>query len=906
MIDVLELLGDRKIEAHSTILLTYAFDMLLFDGFLRRQLQKAGASNQIIFCDAGCYEKELTKTAATRFLGKSYSVTPVHQASAFHPKLYLLLGTQSGRMIIGSGNTTLGGLARNGELFGCFDFDSKTNTGPHPGFAAVVELIRELSKDSPPPVQKQLERAMARSPWLESAPQSDGRRIFFGGPGRPALLEQVLAATGIAEWDDIFVTSASFDRKLKAMHRLTELSKRGAVTCLVQPERALIDGDAVKAIGDRVDWRPLTLPKMNATTHAKERFSHAKLYVFQAGEQEYVAYGTANASSPALLDVKNPNTEVLVLLPPIQRGETVKKLELAESLQSPSAFEALSSRKWSEMDNMQGSSHPVRLSGVGIDRHGSLAAVLPKKESAAKTLYLAIAEAIGTSTPAHNLKLSLQANGSWTCSVPGKIDALRVAWLIDENSKAISNCVVMTWQDVTYMGTKSGAGQSFDDAIIAMQHGDLPSTVFYTLLNRAADLSGSTKHTSKIDPEDVAHQQQIVPRSQDSFYSEQEGSGIKLGTHGNTDRSDLEMLGALVQPLPSLPQEDEETSHTNEEEERVNLDAGRDEHGEDDDQNNEAREDREEGRLVATLETVEKHARRLSGRLTRAAGRAEEMLGQTDLKLEAGPIARQIWMMHIAAYLAGREIEVTDGKAICLAPLSFARYTIRMGHAMSGGKQDGLLACLPNTAWEGYDGENLRRGLAFCWTCVKWAAAYLVNHWGRVANPSDHPQHLAESIPELVAANYQAFARQRCEQPDEEHLSRRLPASTLLSEELRKETYTRIDTLEMAIADCSAVKTDEYPGQLPAVKSGDLVFSAGGGITIAIESGLGYIKVLSLSCTPRAATMKRPANAQGPAWLKTFRKYIMRPAQDASYPKPNWWPTEDYLKYLSKQQPKRR
>lgn len=903
MIDVLELLGDRKMEAHSTIVLSYAFDVLLFDGYLRRQLRKAGATNQIVFCDGDCYEKDLSKTRAARFLGKAYSVTPVHQAGAFHPKIYLLLGSQSGRLIIGSGNTTLGGLARNGELFGSFDFDASRDMGPHPGFGITIELIRQLATHAPAPVQEQIQQALSRSPWLDTAPQQeDGRRVFIGGPGRTPLLEQVLADTGVQSWDNIIVCSASFDRQLRAMRYLADLTEQDTVTCLVQPSCALIDGQAVQSLGNRVNWRLLTLPKLNAKSHVPDRFSHAKLYIFQAGDREFVAYGSANASSPALLDSNTPNTEVLVLLPPVGRGDTVKKLELLGSLESGSAFEDLRSRTWSLREDSWSSYYTMRLCGVGIQQ--SKVSVSLSTPSSKKELRLALAETVDASAPACIISLSLQADRHWTGSLPSQQESLRVAWLVDKHGQQASNCVVLTWQDVTHTGNNSGKGQTFDEAIIAMQHGDLPSMAFYTILDRAKDLSIGTRSASKCETKNAEVHDKTVPRSQASFYSEKEPDKLQGGRHIAADRSDLDTLGALVQPLASVPEEDEEALEANEEEERKNLDEGIDEHTEEHDIEEQNRH--KPRQLDATIETVHKKAKRLARRLNRAAHAAENKLGQSDLELEVGSIARQIWMMHVAAYMAGRDVDATDGKAVCLGPLSFARYAIRMGHAIAGGKRNGLLTHVPEAIWDGYDGENLKRGLAFCWTCVRWSAAYLINHWSRVANPSDHPKHLAESIPELAAASFQFAARQRCDGPDEEHTSRRLPAYGVLPDGVLAETTQRIDRYEAMLRECSTLQPEAFPERLPAPKSGELVYSSNCGLAVALNAGLGSVSLASLSCVPNAGKKKGRGNKQPPPWVKTYRYLVMRPETSESVPKPSWWPTEAYLNYLQRQQPTRR
>lgn len=164
MIDVLDLIGDGGIAAESSIFLTYELDLPIYEGWIRRRLAAAGVANQVVFCDLGVYRRELEGVGATRYIGRTYSVTPVRRAGAFHPKVYLLLGRTKGRLLIGSGNVTIGGLVKNAELFGRFDYDRRSGVGPHQAFGAVVELVEELAGGASEVVQKQVARALSWAP----------------------------------------------------------------------------------------------------------------------------------------------------------------------------------------------------------------------------------------------------------------------------------------------------------------------------------------------------------------------------------------------------------------------------------------------------------------------------------------------------------------------------------------------------------------------------------------------------------------------------------------------------------------------------------------------------------------------------------------------------------------------
>ena len=140
-------------------------------------LNKAGVTNQVVFCDLLPYVDEL-RVQRPRHIGRRSSVVPVHQRGAFHPKVYLLLGSKGGRALVGSGNTTIGGTIRNAEVFGQFDYRHAADAAPHPIFGQLTGLIRQLLRESPSGVGRQVEQGILRAAWLNIPAVDDGRRLL--------------------------------------------------------------------------------------------------------------------------------------------------------------------------------------------------------------------------------------------------------------------------------------------------------------------------------------------------------------------------------------------------------------------------------------------------------------------------------------------------------------------------------------------------------------------------------------------------------------------------------------------------------------------------------------------------------------------------------------------------------
>ena len=137
MIDMVEMLGESGLDFHTGIISLTGSILSYTTGSSAGFLNKAGVSSQVVFCDFVTYLEEIRLQQSVRFIGRHYSVTPVHQAGAFHPKIYLLLGANGGRALVGSGNTTVGGFIRNAEVFGLFEFNRKNRWRPSSNFQAI-------------------------------------------------------------------------------------------------------------------------------------------------------------------------------------------------------------------------------------------------------------------------------------------------------------------------------------------------------------------------------------------------------------------------------------------------------------------------------------------------------------------------------------------------------------------------------------------------------------------------------------------------------------------------------------------------------------------------------------------------------------------------------------------------
>jgi hypothetical protein len=837
MFDMIEMLGHSGYDLRSSIILTYRLDLPLYDGLIRRALNRAGVWNQITFCDFSCYVQDIQSQTAAVFAGKHYSVTPIWQAGAFHPKVYMLLGPRHGRLLVGSGNATVGGLIRNAEVFGLFDFDADKAAAPHMAFQAVFGFVEDLGSRASDIVRKQIKSARQMAPWLTSPTIEDGRKILIGGSARPELLSQILTCLPTNKVDDLVVCSSSFDRDLSGIRRLASLSKAKPV-CIVQPEHVELDGQAVRKLGGSVDWRPFADPYPAEKRQRKDVRAHAKILIFGHGSSETCVFGSANASAPAL---SSTNTEVTVVLQQRSKGEIVKHLGLGASLKAKSILKELSNKQWDPISEERPESRfSCLLSAVAAIESGyrlSFASGLPPRGSC-----LALSDRCVGRPRATAL---IQREGeSFIAHSVSSDDAIRIGWITRESGEVLSNAVAITWPMVASPRKAGGGGTKASQYLAAMQDGAVLGTVLFELLDQFRDFeviqAGSGRRTSA-KKEGAGDGKTAAEHSAEFFYTDAKADAIN-GHHWTGDRIDLDILASLVQPLSPVgaPKhiEDEDDSYDD-----AKLDEEA-EHRQIEAQKGKATGEEKRRRDDTSSEKLEAAVKRLERRLNRAATSIEESLQYLENLQSLAPngVARQIWMAHIGAFLTDRITESADGdEFVCLDPWCFAAYVLRVCRALAGSKKvGGFLDKLAKTSWEGFDGEALTKGFAFLWTCVTWSAAYMVHYYSNGEGKEEFPESIAVGSAELVAARFIWKVSCHCKEPDRDNLQRRFPAWDSVPPKQMERTTKRLQEIVQLMQSVEGSGSKEILGaesDTESLKAGTLVHNPAFGVTMLAKDG---------------------------------------------------------------------
>jgi hypothetical protein len=824
MIDMIEMLGESGRDFQTAIVLTYRLDLELYDGLIRRVLNKVGVSSQVIFCDLGTYLEEIRLPHSARFLGRHYSVTPVHQAGAFHPKVYLLLGAKGGRALLGSGNTTVGGLVRNAEVFGQFEFNRELDSTPHPVFKQLAEFVRQLAERAPAAAQRQVHQALFSAGWLDLPTARDGRRLLISGPGRKPLIEQLLEHLPSKTIDEVVVCSSSFDRKLQGLRRLAGKTKKPPL-CIVQPDRVDLDGAEIKRLGSQVAWRSFVDPYPKEKRKRRDVYAHAKILVLRHGHTETVVFGSCNVSEPALM---GPNTETAIVLPPAERGRIAKKLGLDLSIKGASVFETVAAKRWPDDELAEDIvTMPCILVGLSASDVGFHLALISGEPPARSELAMAT-QSYGT--PIAKLRIRKEDQG-WISDRFELTDSVRFGWLVTSKGVPLSNPVAITWPEVCHARRGTSLNAKVASGLIAMYDGYVVGTILFELLDAFRDFEVIGVGVGKAHPAPAKDRE--LPAEQkpaEFFYTDERPSEVEAH-HWQGDRLDLEILASLIQPLSQAPRatidDDEEfdESKLGEEAERRQIDA----------QKGKATGSERDDVPRLTGEKLEKAVARLERRLRRAADSIEQSLEFLD-KIKTVPtqaVARQIWMAQIGAFLSGRVVTSDDGDEFeCLDPTALAEYVIRVARALVGSHRGGFLDRLPGGLWETHDGEMVKRGLGFLRTCVVWATARLIDEYTDSDPAEEWPESLACSIPELVAARFIHKLQLLGIACDEHELKRRFPVWMEMGPKKIAEVRSRLDSLADVIAAAEdRPATAQVPAYFPSLRPGTLVYSENLGVT---------------------------------------------------------------------------
>ena len=294
-INILDALNDSH--GFSTgVFLTYGADLAFFEEAILPKLWQEWCRNIIVFMDADRYKETTGFLRGSIFwAGRRYILVPIAIGpyQSFHPKLYLLIGHERGRLLIGSGNLNFNGIGNNREVFTCLDWtpeDPEYQTLFSEAWKTINEVVHQWNHSHE--ALRSLQKAEAVSEWIKN-PLPREADIGLIHPLEKSLLDQSKELMIGEDVKRITIVSPFLDDDAQTLGNLNESFKPSEIRLILQENRTMGNMESLKKlVGEGV---PLQVYKHRDSN----RYLHAKVYSFETKKDVLVLTGSANCTRAA-------------------------------------------------------------------------------------------------------------------------------------------------------------------------------------------------------------------------------------------------------------------------------------------------------------------------------------------------------------------------------------------------------------------------------------------------------------------------------------------------------------------------------------------------------------------------------------------------------------------------------
>lgn len=344
------------------IFTTYSISLSFFEQWVLPLLADTGVRNVVVFADPSQLGEGLLDLGAQR-TGTAYQAVPVSiGAGVFHPKIMLLTGQASQRLVVSSANLTVSGQLRNLEVVAVLDSEAKAH---RTAIAQAAEFIRRVADQAPSHVREAVIAALGP---VEPTDGSDTDVAF---------LHNLDDSIGLRlPPGDITATVPFADRDGRTL-RVISLDR--GVTCIVDGDN-FEAGDGFFTVAEDVVARVFLEPR--------RRVLHGKAY----WSDHQALIGSPNLSEAGLaLPAARGNVEAALLFgteEPMQDpggvpwlGD-VKKSAVArasrereqDSKPHPRAFQAWEEDAALRVEGLPDGAEIDRYTGIGWETYGTVSA----------------------------------------------------------------------------------------------------------------------------------------------------------------------------------------------------------------------------------------------------------------------------------------------------------------------------------------------------------------------------------------------------------------------------------------------------------------------------------------------------------------------------------------------------
>lgn len=321
---------------HSAIASTFGVDFAAWENVALPSLHSSGCRNVMLLADAGMMTQAMNGASVLpQKAGRSYTANSISAPRVFHPKLTLLAGRDTARLVVASANLTSPGLAGNLEIAGVINASPEL-PGETQIVAGALSFLRSHLVSHGDVIGHQLELLNKRTGWLIRSERAVGPVLLSDGSAAQLLCSdddegistRFARNVGTERVKRLVVVSPYWDSDLAALRSLIEVLKPEQTVLLVDVTRRLFPTHAFA----RLDY----VHVVDISHETRSSFVHAKLFLAETDEADHVIYGSPNCTVAALgtAQMKGLNVEAC-LYRRLPRGSVAAELELTEVLAGP-------------------------------------------------------------------------------------------------------------------------------------------------------------------------------------------------------------------------------------------------------------------------------------------------------------------------------------------------------------------------------------------------------------------------------------------------------------------------------------------------------------------------------------------------------------------------------------------
>ncbi len=316
--DLHEALNDKSYD--HAVICAFTFDAPFFEDYCLDRFNSLSHNGNItVILDRGVYEKTIlgAETHKPKIANIRYLLHPVTVPGVFHPKLFLLVSKNRGRLIIGSANFTRPGITSNAELVGCYDYEAEKDEAFKPLFQSAFLYLTEIGARWHGDMLISNLQDMAReAPWLDPHNGQNSEAAMEGVAllnNLEALLWEQIIARISSPVETIYLLSRYFDSTPRILDKLREDLHPGKIKIFTQNGITNLTTDWLKHPSVKDGSTEIYLCRYADEEHAQPL--HAKAIIIEAGKERFFAFGSANFTTAALLKTaRTGNVETLLLL----------------------------------------------------------------------------------------------------------------------------------------------------------------------------------------------------------------------------------------------------------------------------------------------------------------------------------------------------------------------------------------------------------------------------------------------------------------------------------------------------------------------------------------------------------------------------------------------------------------